>query len=311
MAYIYTKIKKEIEVSELITIHYFEYMNNFIFHGESHDFWEFLYVDKGHVLVKADDTSYYLHAGDIVFHKPNEFHAIRALDGLSPNLVVVSFKSPSPAISFFDNKTFTLNTAEKKYISKIIAEASSSLSIPLNIPSVEQLQLSDDADFAGLQLIGTYLELLLITITRNHREDNYVKTLGEFTQPMIDLPPKSELLHNIQNYMVEHIQEQLNVAILCDVFKISRSTLHKLFYDEYKCGAMTYYNRQKIKVAKRMMLEDKMNHTELAHYLSYSSLQYFSKQFKKATGMSPNQYVLSIKGISQAVELAGLRPTEE
>ena len=42
--------------------------------------------------------------------------------------------------------------------------------------------------------------------------------------------------------------------------------------------------------AKEIIRDGSMNMTELACFLSYSSLQYFSKQFKKATGMSPLEY---------------------
>jgi len=47
MTYIETKLKREIVIDSIITIHYFEYMRDFVFRGESHDFWEFMYVDKG------------------------------------------------------------------------------------------------------------------------------------------------------------------------------------------------------------------------------------------------------------------------
>ena len=60
MTYIKTKLKKDIVVDSIITIHYFEYMKDFVFHGESHDFWEFLYVDKGSVLVRAGDDQFRL-----------------------------------------------------------------------------------------------------------------------------------------------------------------------------------------------------------------------------------------------------------
>lgn len=79
MTYIKTKLKKDIVVDSIITIHYFEYMKDFVFHGESHDFWEFLYVDKGSVLVRAGDDQFRLDTGDIIFHEPNEFHAIRSV----------------------------------------------------------------------------------------------------------------------------------------------------------------------------------------------------------------------------------------
>lgn len=55
-----TKLKQEIVIDELMTVHYFEYTSNFYFPGEAHDFWEFLYVDKGLVDVTAGETNYVL-----------------------------------------------------------------------------------------------------------------------------------------------------------------------------------------------------------------------------------------------------------
>lgn len=51
MTYIKTKLKRSIDIDAIITLHYFEYMKNFEFKGESHNFWEFLYVDKGTIAV--------------------------------------------------------------------------------------------------------------------------------------------------------------------------------------------------------------------------------------------------------------------
>lgn len=56
MTYVKTRLQHSIDIDAIITLHYFEYMKNFEFKGESHNFWEFLYVDKGTVAVRADDT---------------------------------------------------------------------------------------------------------------------------------------------------------------------------------------------------------------------------------------------------------------
>ncbi|MEG0227957.1 MAG: helix-turn-helix transcriptional regulator, partial [Lachnospiraceae bacterium] len=79
------------------------------------------------------------------------------------------------------------------------------------------------------------------------------------------------------------------------------STLHSLFHKELNCGAVDYFNLMKIERAKEIMRDDTMNFTEIAFYLSYSSLQYFSKQFKKATGMSPLEYLNSVKKYSNEI----------
>lgn len=104
MTYIETKLKREIVIDSIITIHYFEYMRDFVFRGESHAFWEFMYVDKGSVIVQGGEHQFTLHAGDIIFHEPNEFHAIRSVGNSSPNLVAVSFVSHSPAMGEFRGK---------------------------------------------------------------------------------------------------------------------------------------------------------------------------------------------------------------
>lgn len=109
MTYVKTTLQHSIDIDAIITLHYFEYMKNFEFKGESHNFWEFLYVDKGTVAVRADDTWTTLYTGDIIFHQPNEFHAIKSIGKDSPNLVAMSFTSSSQAMSFFVNKSFTLS----------------------------------------------------------------------------------------------------------------------------------------------------------------------------------------------------------
>ena len=81
-----TYLKQEIVINEIITVHYFEYNSDFYFPGESHGFWEFLYVDKGEVEVTAGDTDYVLNKGDIIFHKPYEFHRLWANGVIAPNL---------------------------------------------------------------------------------------------------------------------------------------------------------------------------------------------------------------------------------
>lgn len=50
-------LTEELHITQIITIHYFEYTNTYHFHGESHDFWEFLCVDKGEVTVTAGEKN--------------------------------------------------------------------------------------------------------------------------------------------------------------------------------------------------------------------------------------------------------------
>ena len=41
MAFESITLEEDVRIDRVVTIHYFEYMNNFYFPGEQHDFWEF------------------------------------------------------------------------------------------------------------------------------------------------------------------------------------------------------------------------------------------------------------------------------
>ena len=69
MGYESTRLRREFQIDELVTIHYFEYPLNFVFHGESHGFWEFLYVDRGSIRVTAGNQERTLTAGQAIFSR--------------------------------------------------------------------------------------------------------------------------------------------------------------------------------------------------------------------------------------------------
>lgn len=306
MGYVPTVLEKEIVIDSIITIHYFEYTRDFVFKGEKHDFWEFLYVDKGQVSVCQDDTWHTLSRGEIIFHKPNEFHAIRSMGKESINLVVMSFKTRSPAISFFEKRIGIVNQSERQYISLLIQEAKDAFSTPLNEPAVEQVRLRPEGNFAAQQMISMYLEMLLISFYRGGHPN-----LAETRHPHVREVP---LLHTerdarfeeICDYLEFRICDRLTVSDLTRHFSVSRSMLQALFHEETGAGIMDYFAKLKIKRAKEIIRDGTMNLTEISYFLSYSSLPAFSKQFKKITGMSPQAYAGSVKKMTE--DLSGEHP---
>jgi hypothetical protein len=110
--------KKEISVSKIVTVLYLENSRDFVFGGESHDFWEFVCVDKGAVKICMDKEELILHKGDIAFHEPNEFHNVSTYSLTAPNLVVISFSCNSPLMDFFRQRILKIDEKER-FIQKI------------------------------------------------------------------------------------------------------------------------------------------------------------------------------------------------
>lgn len=101
-----------INIGKIYSIHYFEYMSDFSFEGESHDFWEFICVDKGEVEVTGGDKKFILHKGEIAFHEPNEFHNVTATGTIAPNLIVISFQCDDKAIYYFRKKILKMDDVD-------------------------------------------------------------------------------------------------------------------------------------------------------------------------------------------------------
>ena len=287
---------RPIEVGRLYSVHYFEYTGSYAYPGERHDFWELLYVDKGAVQVTAGERTFRLDQGQVVFHAPGEFHAFSAA-GVAPDLVVVSFDCPSPAMDFFRERVSSIDTVERALLGRIVAESADAFSTPLNVPSVTQLQRREEQPFGGEQLLCAALEELLIRLIRREGA------------PQAEGPARAEnggMLSQVTDYLEQHIGLPLTLEEICRDNLVGRSQLQKLFHTHTGGGVMAYFSAMKIHAAKRLIREGRLNFTQIAAQLGFQSVHYFSRRFRMATGMSPSEYEHSVKMLSEG----GLSPDD-
>jgi len=290
MDYEKTLLKEEIVIKKIISIHYFEYAKDYVYEGEKHDFWEFLYVDKGEVEVMADTLGLKLRQGEIIFHKPNEFHNVWANGKVAPNLIVVSFECKSPAMKYYENKILRINDFERNLLVQIINEAKEAYTTHLGV-TYAKLDKKQNPLFGCEQLIKIYLEQLLINMIRKGNSVNRRNRLSTAVKERSD----NDLLQRIINFLNENITKSLSFDDVCRFSNLSRTSLKVLFKDKMGTGVMEYFRKLKIEEAKKLMREGKYNFTQISDILGYTSIHYFSRQFKNVTDMTPSQYVLSVK----------------
>lgn len=289
--YVPTPIQREITVDAIVTVHYLEHAKDYVFEGEKHDFWEFLYVDKGKVEIMADATGYALSQGQLVFHKPNEFHNLFADGTIAPNVVIVSFVSHSPAMEFFNGKILYATQKQQDLLARIIKEARLAFSCPLGDPATEQMERSPQAPFGSEQLIALYLEMLLIDIARgDHAPEQRPKSSSS-----IKWRSDNDLVARVTRHMEEHVCDALSFTDICRFSAQSATNLKTIFKSVTGKGVMEYYRALKIEQAKIMLREGRGNITQIADRLGYTSVHYFSRHFKQATGMTPREYTLSVQ----------------
>lgn len=109
----------------------------------------------------------------------------------------------------------------------------------------------------------------------------------------------SQIYLRVLAYLENHLYEHISIEDICRDNLIGRSQLQKLFRERSDSGVINYFSNMKIDMAKQLIRERHLNFSQIAERLGYTSVHYFSRQFKKLTGMSPSEYASSIKALSE------------
>ena len=291
MAYKSVVLEDSVTINRIISVHYFQYMSDFSFPGESHDFWELVCVDRGEIDALAGDRRLTLKKGNILFHKPNEFHNVLTNGKVSPSLVVIGFECHSPAIKSFEDQLMSVQDTEKELMAQIIVEARNTFSGRLDDPYQEELIFNSEP-----LTFGSAQEQLMIHLYRRYFSYSLPVRSSRF---LAEASSGNDTYNRIVRYMEEHLGERMTIDRICRDNLVGRSQLQKLFRDTKGCGVIEFFSMMKIDTAKQMIRDNQLNFTQIADRLGYNSIHYFSRQFKQITTMTPSEYATSIRLLSE------------
>ena len=278
-------------IEKIITLFYMELSKSFHYDGESHDFWEMVYIDKGEMVCTADKNRFVLKSGEMTFHKPNEYHNLSGNNTVAPNVSIITFRCRSRAMQYFEGKIFRLNTEEKSLLSMLFEEGLSCFRLvdPHN-PLLQKLETVQESPFGSSQMTKNLLEIFLIKLCRN-TDVVTKKARQSYVIDGVDVPYQ---VKEILDYLHDNLYGKITVADVARHVGKSESTVKQLFARYRDCGIMKYYTQLKIKEARRLIREGKYNMTQIADMLHFDNPQYFSKCFKSHTNMTPREYKASI-----------------
>ncbi len=291
--YVKTNLNNVIEIRSIISLHYFEYVKDFIGIGESHDFWEMVYVDFGEIEAVGGEDRIILHQGQAIFHCPWEPHNIYATGDFA-SVFIISFDCFNQAMQFFSHKTLTLNNSERDIIAGILREGKCVFTEPFNIMDQTELIKKPNTVFGAEQMVKMQLEHLLISLIRNASNPGSLATQTTKTQ----LLNERYIVDTVIALLVDNAYGSINLNEISARLSFSKSYLEMLFKKNTGKGIMKYFNQIKINEAKRLISEGVYSFTQIAELLKFSSIHYFSRAFKQHTHMSPSGYEKSVKARS-------------
>ena len=290
-----------LDIKAIYSIHYFEYAKNFSFAGETHNFWEFIYVDRGNVSITAGNQEILLKKDEVAFHQPMEFHAVHARNA-TPNLIVISFLCTSPAMDFFKNRILTVNEEERALLAAIVSQAGKCLSCRMDDPYLTRLTFRPDASPEAQQLILLDLTSFLLHVMIRIKTETVIAGTVQANSrisKITTLNSRKQLFRRLENYLHQHLSESLKISQICKDNLISRSLLCSVYKRETGRGVIDHFNQLKIEQAKTLIRGTDLSISQISYHLGYTTVQYFSRQFRKMTGMSPSEYAMSVKALAE------------
>lgn len=93
-----------------------------------------------------------------------------------------------------------------------------------------------------------------------------------------------------QNYIYNHLYEEIPLSRLAEFTGLNASYLSQLFKKETGTAISDYIRQERIEEAKRLMGLPGITLSDIASRLHFNDQSYFTKVFKKYTGLTPGQY---------------------
>lgn len=267
-------VEEQIRIIEFFSLFCPHYDKGYYFSGETHDFWECVYIIKGEVCVSGDERVYNLSDGEIIFHKPMELHkfVVNSDDGC--DLLIFSFSAVGPLTLFLRDKVFRLSVSQKDLMQTFLSYLYSHQR-NASVAEYKYFTLSPEDFSEYSQMFATYLCQLMLSLY----EQGTVSTASQAQDALT--------FRKAINYLNRNIHRQPTVLEIARYCSVSEASIKRIFDKYADIGVHKYLLKLKIKTAAEL-LRDGLSVSQVADELGFTSQSYFSKAFKRETGHSPS-----------------------
>ena len=236
----------------------------YVFDGHAHDSVEMNIVLKGAVEITCGSSVLTARAGDMILIKPGVFHKNHALSSDTSDMVSAHFFTGG--IKFPAEYHRCALDDESLFILKMLLE------------EIEKECHADDWCTAG-DMTAASKKMLEIILLRALRCES---------KPVYSKDNDSLVYHNAVNFMMRNIDKNLSMREIAFEAGVCETILKRAFTKYAGRGVIAYFTHLKTERAKKLLAQGK-SCFEVSEILGYSSQAYFSRCFKKNTGVLPSE----------------------
>lgn len=304
----------------------FQQKSNHFRENKPSENWLFYYVDNGQLEIDSDHHPLFLTQSEGVLMEPHTAHSLMTFQDNSASVIRLEFRTHSEEFRVLRNKRLTLSQKTRRLLENILDETkrANAESQSDNLQNITERHLNvRSANYASGPFIRLLIDQLLIELKRSYysqsshnnlwlnssglltnweervqRDRHYqpldyptVANLRTMPQSPKNLEPSNlQLFSRVEVYLKEHIYGKISLDRLVEEFRFSKTHLSHVFKSCSGKTILAYYNDLKVEEAKRLILDTDLNFSQISDRLEFSSIHYFSRLFKKKTGMMPSEY---------------------
>jgi len=154
---------------------------------------------------------------------------------------------------------------------------------------VDAALLSQSVEFSS-----AWKEHLAAKVYRLGNLADFHRWIDEFRQELMvklfDSSDTSRLIRSIKQYIAQHYAENINLETISNQINLSSNYISHVFKRETGQTIVEYLTEWRIAQAKQMLQATDKKIYEIGQLVGYENEHYFSRVFKKVTGVSPNRY---------------------
>lgn len=255
-----------------------------------HEFIEFVFVAEGSGIHTYKGSAYPISKGDVFIIEPcvsHSYHVRPSEELLVYNInMTPSFISPelevlskvTSFINFFYVEPFLRQTVD--FHSHLTLEPRECLDLKLQM---DNLLKEYTAKKMGYRIvIKTQLIQLFVTLSRFY--DLHIH------KPMTVYANEEEIIKRVCDYITVHHAQSLSLMQVSQLCGMSHSSFTSHFKKYVGKTFIEYRNALRINIAKDLLTKTDDKILVICHKIGFDDLSLFNKVFKRAVGLSPNQY---------------------
>ncbi len=114
--------------------------------------------------------------------------------------------------------------------------------------------------------------------------------LQQFTIAFTHSIPNEDRINQVAFYLEENYNKPFNQSECADRFYMNREYMSRTFSKKFGTTMISYLNEIRIRQAKDLLKNPLLTIRDVAYQVGYEDDKYFTRQFKKITGLTPSEY---------------------